>query len=404
MILKDKMFVISELDESVKSQVPVYDVKLFRTFVDFESFVEGTPIIINTLVISAEELPFTNTNMMRFINILNSPFLRITASIIYIINEEDDKSKIVKFFEHEGIDNIVIYQGKISPRYVTDIITGKARESEEQQKYTVTYMVKAAEYLKQQSSLSYEDNENDYVTDEDELENVPDEEEPEDIIPSISEFANIYYVAGSDREERTMMVFIMAQFLSLSGRCVIIEKDVKYHRLSDYFIKSGINGLFITVNEFYNNVQEVINKIKRSQDKLIVIGAIDRVDYNYQFIFNILFSNLIGDVNYMIMECDYYDVPSGVDVIYVSANTVPEIIKTGVSIERDVDPKHTKFIGLQLNNINPVNVNTKEMLAILSIILSKNNLVGQVFKCNGIRLNEGGSAYDILSVIKAGNK
>ena len=85
MILKDKMFVISELlDESIKAQTTVYDVRLFRTFIDFESFIEGTPIILNTLVASTRELPFNNTNMVRLVGALGSPFLQLTGPFIYI--------------------------------------------------------------------------------------------------------------------------------------------------------------------------------------------------------------------------------------------------------------------------------------------------------------------------------
>lgn len=403
MILKDKMFVISELlDESIKAQTTVYDVRLFRTFIDFESFMEGTPIILNTLVVSTRELPFNNTNMMRLVGVLCSPFLTLTGPFIYIIDEENNQETVTKFFEQAGVDNVVVYQGEINTRYVTDIITGKARESNEQKVYSVTYMVRAEEYLKQQSSLSYDALDEKYNTDEDDLSEVPDEEAPEDIRPATLNETQIHYIVGPDREERTTMVFLMAQFLALNGRCIIIEKDDKYHRLSEYFTKSGIEGLFITVNEFYNNIQDVITRIKDVSNKLIVIGCVDRIKYNYQFIFNILYSNLREDVTDMIMECDYHDVPQGVQSTYVCANTIPEIIKMGVSIQKDIDPKNTKFIGLQLNNLNPVNVNTKEMLAVLSVILTKNDLVGQVFRANGITLSGEGACYDIFSIL--GNK
>lgn len=403
MILKDKMFVISELlDESIKAQTTVYDVRLFRTFIDFESFIEGTPIILNTLVASTRELPFNNTNMVRLVGALGSPFLQLTGPFIYIIDEEYSQETVQKFFEQAGLDNVVVYQGEINARYVTDIITGKARESKEQQVYSVTYMVRAEEYLKQQSSLSYDTLDEDYITDEDDLKDVPDEVAPEDIRPATLNEAQIHYIVGHNREERTTLVFLLAQFLALNGRCIIIEKDEEYHRLTEYFTKSGIDGLFITINEFYNDVQNVLLRIRDVSNKLVIIGCIDRIQYNYQFIFNILRSNLRENVTDIIMECDFHDVPQGVDSIYVCANTIPEILRMGKSIYKDINPKHTKFIGLQMNNVNPVNVNTKEMLAVLSVILSKNDLVGQVFRANGITLNGEGACYDIFSIL--GNK
>lgn len=99
------MFVISALlDESIKSQTPVYDVSLFKTFLDFENFIEGTPIIINTLIITTRELPFNNSNMARLMQSINSPFLQITGPLIYIVDEGYNKRVIDAFMKQNNIE------------------------------------------------------------------------------------------------------------------------------------------------------------------------------------------------------------------------------------------------------------------------------------------------------------
>lgn len=401
MVAREKMFVVSEiLDESIKSQTTVFDVRLFKNYVDFESFIEGTPIIINTLVITSRELPFNNSNMTRLSTTLGSPFLRIDGQVIYVIDNDYDKKVVTKFFENNNFGvSVVIYQGDITLRYVTDIVTGEARDVQENKTYEVVYRVRASEYVKKQSTLSYETLDDDYVTDEDDMEGIPEEEVPEDIVPEANLDLQIKYVCGVDREERTAIVFLMAQYLSLSSKTIIIEHDKDYHRLTEFYTKSQIGGLFINIMEIYQNVAEVINRIKQTPEKLIVIGTVERVKYDYNFLFTLLYNNLRDSVSYMIMECDFHELPYNVNTIYVSANTVPEILKLATSIVQPVIPEKTKFIGMQMNRLNPCYVNTPEMLSILSVILEKNKLDGQVLFTGGIKLKEDNSTYDIFSIL-----
>lgn len=395
------MFVISDLlDESIKSQTPVYDVRLFKSFIEFEGFLEGTPIIINTIVITTRELPFNNSNMARLMQSLHSPFLQITGTVIYIIDESYQKSVVEAFMQQNNIEKFVVYQGEIDIRFVTDIITGEARDSQEQQTYEVTYRIRAKDFIRQADSLKYENTEQHYASDEEYLQDIPDEEEPVDIRPELDYDTNIIYVAGSDREERTVLAFLIAQYKSLTGKTVIIEHDDEYHRLTEYYTKSNMDGVtFITINEIYQNVQEVIARIKNSRDKLIIIGVIDRIKFDYNFIFTLLYSNLRTFVNDFVMECDYDEVPYGVNVIYVTPNTVPQVLETAMSIKQVVIKENTVFIGLQMHDMNPVDLNTEEMLAIFSAVLSINDLDGEVLYAGGIKLKGDKSAYDIFSII-----
>lgn len=401
MISREKMFVVSEiLDESIKSQTAVFDVRLFKSFVEFESYVEGTPIIINTLVVTSRELPFNNSNMTRLSNVVGSPFLRIDGQVIYVIDKSFDKKVVNKFFDSNNLGvEVVVYQNDLSLRYVTDIVTGEARDVQENKTYDVVYRVRASEYIKQQSTLSYDTLDKDYITDEDDMVGVPEEEIPEDVIPEATKDLEIKYICGEDREERTAMVFLLSQYLSLSSKTIIIEHDRKYHRLTEFYTKSQLDGLFITVMEIYQNVEEVINRIKNTNKRLIVIGTIERVKYDYNFLFTLLYNNLRGYVDYMIMECDYHELPYNVNVVYVTSNIVPEIIKMATSIKQVVIPEKTKFIGMQMNTLNPCYVNTLEMLSIISAILQKNGLDGQVLYSGGIKLKEDTVIYDIFSII-----
>lgn len=404
-MIREKMFVISDLlDESIKAQTPIYDVSLFKSFTDFESYIEGTPIIINTVVISTRELPFSNTNMMRLIQALESPFLTVTGSLVYVIDKSYNKSMIEKFFAQNEVKDFVIYQNDIDLKYITDIITGEARDSQEVQSYEVTYRIRAKDYIRQAAQIEHDNIEQDFVTDERELEGIPDEEEPEDILPETTYQTTLTYVSGEDREERTLLIFLIAQYKALAGKTVIVEHDVEYHRLTEYTTKARLdNLLLIEMNELYDNIEVVLDKIRNSKKNLIVIGAVDRVKFDYAFIFGLLYSNLKGHIADMIMECNYDEVPYNVNVIYVCQNTVPDVLKLGMSIQQDIIPEKTKFIGFQMHEFNPIDLNTNELLAILSAVLSKNELDAECVYSGGIKLRGERTAYDICSIISRAN-
>lgn len=404
-MIRDKMFVISELlDESIKSQTPVYDISLFRSFIDFENFIEGIPVIINTLVITTNELPFNNSNMARLMQSINSPFIQITGSIIYIIDESYNKKVIESFMKQNDIQNYAVYQGTVDVRFVTDIITGEARESQEQQVYEVTYRIRAKDFIKQADALKYDGLDSHYVSDEEDLQDIPDEEVPDDIRPSEEYDTEITYVAGSDREERTVLAFLIAQYKSLTGKTVIIEHDKEFHRLTEYYTKSGIEDvLFVTMNEIYQNIQDVLIKIKETSSKLIVIGAIDRINYDYNFIFTLFYSNLRTYVTDFIMECDYKEVPYGVPVIYVTANTVPQVLETAVNIKQVVNTDKTVFIGLQMHDIAPIDLATQEMTSIFATVLNLEDVIGEVLYAGSIKL-KGTQMYDIFGIISRVNR
>jgi len=400
MVQKDKLFCISSiLDESIKTQTPVYDVHLFSSFVDFERYIEGTPIIINTLVFSTTELAFTNTNMIRLVNVLGSPFIRITGSIIYIIDEKADKEDVESFFSNTNMDNVVIYQGEINLRYVTDIITGEARASVEHQTYETTYRVRTDEYIKRKNSLSYESLDDHYVSDDEDLEGVPDEDVPEEIATSIDRDTTSIYISGLNSNERTLFCFLTAQYLSLTGKTIIIEHDSEYHRLTEMYSKSKLDALFITVDEIYQNFASVLARIQETPNKLVVIGAVNRVKYSYEYLSILLYSNLRTVVDYFVIECNLNEVPYGVYTIYVTPNTVPEVLEVVSGITQAVEENNAIFIGLQMNNINQLDLSSVEYKAVIQRILLKNEISTQVLFANGLVLNEEGNTYDIFRII-----
>lgn len=61
------------------------------------------------------------------------------------------------------------------------------------------------------------------------------------------------------------------------------------------------------------------------------------------------------------------------------------------------------FIGMQLNDLGPVNISSNEMGAVISTVLEVNGIMAQTIRVSGIKLKGEDSAYDILGIINRGN-
>lgn len=405
MIAKEKMFIVAgNIDDSIKSISAVYDISIFPNFVAFEDYINTTPIVLGCIIISERELPFTSTNMARVLDLLAAPFLKLTGNCIYLISEETSKDVVSSFFEDNQITTIIAYQGDLSQRFIGDIISGAARIADESETEVITYRMRASEYAIAQNVKKYETDDDGYVTDEEALAEIPDIPEPMVEVPSVDILTSIYYVVGKQSLERTLFTWIEAQYLSLNGKVLIIESDVMYHRLTDMVMKTDFDFELIDMFDFMVNPTAVINQIKTSAAKLIVLGCKQRTYYDYDFTFDIIVSNLTGWVDYFIKECDFSQTPYGQFYNIVCADTVPDILECCNSLAYDVDEEKVVMVGLRTAQQSDINCSSKEMQDIVQSVLEKNKLQAEVVEAKGINLKGEEVVYDVFSIISRGNE
>ena len=405
MISKERMFIVAgNIDDSIKSITPVYDISIFPNFLEFENYINTTPIVLGSIVISENELPFTSSNMARLLDILSAPFLKLTGSCIYLIGEDTSKDAVSSFLEDVGDKSIIFYQGDLSSRFISDIVSGAGRIADEAETEVILYRMRASEYAVAQNIKKYESDSDKYETDEDKLAEIPDIEEPIVQVPTIDILSNTYYVVGKQSMERTLFTFIEAQYLALSGKTLIVESDVQYHRLTDMVLKSSVEFEFIDIEEFNVNPTKIIQDIKGSSAKLIVMGCKNRIVYSYDFVFDILMSNLTGYVDFFIKECDFTQTPYGSYYNIVCADTVPDVIECCNSLVYDVDEAKVTMVGVRTNKKTDVNITSTEMTEIVRILLEKNNLFAEVVEADGINLRGEEIVYDVFSIISRGNE
>lgn len=405
MIAKERMFVIAgNVDDSIRSATPVYDITIIPHFLAFKEFVNKTPIVLGSIVISEKELSFTSTNMADLIETLKAPFLKLTGQCIYLIGPDTPKETVESFLEDYGNDKIICYQGDLSSRYIMEIVSGAGRLADETETEVITYRMRASEYAVSQGIKKYESDDDGYITDEEELSVIPSMEEPEVQVPTVDILTSTYYVVGKASYERTLFTFIEAQYLSLTGKVLLVESDVLYHRLTDMVCKSNASYAYYDLEEFLCNPSKAVSEIKTCPNNLIVLGCKNRVQYDYNFVMDILMSNLTGWVDYFIKECSFSQTPYGQKYSIVCADTVPDIIECCNSLAYDIDPKQVVLVGVRTAQKTEVNCSSREMTDICKLVLDKPNIQCEVVEALGIELKGENVVYDVFSVIGRGNE
>jgi hypothetical protein len=393
----DTIIVISSYCDSTirEGQVGV-DFLLFKTIEDLDAYIEATPVRANSLFFTKEVIPHTNTSLNYLASLLQKPFLKVD-SVVYITEKGSQEIDAVKYLiADKEFDNWEIIEGFLTREYINGIITGSLRTESFDAKRKAVYRIPRKEYVEnrlKQTGLVNED----YIDDEAYLKDVPPIPLPKDIYGEREAPCEIIHVVGCDCEERTAFVFLIAQYLAMSNRVLIVEKDVEYHRLGEYVTKSGADVFMVSVTDLLAEPAHVIDVIRGSTAKLICVAPDERISYSYQFISSLLYSNLLTDVDYFIEEDDFNEAPITEPFTVVVPTTIIGVLETCEALDGNY-LQLCKFVGVRFNYLNETRLpNSNALDVLLSDVLERRVTGTPLLSISSLRI--GGASYDLRSIV-----
>lgn len=396
---KSVIVISSYVDSTIREYQVDVRFHLFKTLDELDQYVEQTPLRADELFVTKEVFPNVNTSLNYFMQLLENPFLKVDK-ITYITEVNSPEIASVNYIiDQKKYENWEIVEGHLTREYVSGIINGNLRNEVLNPKRKAVYRVPRETYLKER--LKNRDSlEEEYEDDEKQLRNIPDMELPDSSISDSSNVCEIYKIVGADNDERTMFAFLTAQYLSFSGKTMILERDVDYHRLTESVTKAELpNVMLVEVAELLSNPVQVIEKIRASSAKLIVIGAIRRVSYKYNFVLSILYNNLMSDVRYLVQEMSFEEAPSTEKYIAVFPSTIIGILNMAENINLTT-VHNARFVGMDLHQLPALLINSsKAVSTILEDILEVQNISVQLIAVNSLKIG-GDSTYDLRSIIE----
>lgn len=395
---KTIIVVSSYVDSTIREyQVDVH-FHLFKTLDELDQYVEETPLRADELFVTKEVFPNVNTSLNYFMQLLENPFLKVDK-ITYITEVNSPEIASVNYIiDQKKYEGWEIVEGHLTREYVSGIINGNLRNEILNPKRKAVYRVPKETYLKER--LKNRDSlEEEYEDDEKQLRGIPDMELPSTTISDSSNVCEIYKIVGADNNERTMFAFLTAQYLSFSGKTLILERDAEYHRLTEFVTKAELpNIMLVEVADLLTNPVSVIEKIRSSSAKLIVVGAIRRVHYKYSFILSILYNNLMSDVRFLVQEMSFEEAPSTEPYIAVFPATMIGVLNMAENI--DLTTIHNaKFVGMDLQQLPELLINSSKTVSIiLDDLLERQGIEVQLIAVTSLRIG-GESSYDLRSIL-----
>lgn len=393
------IIVVSGLvDATIKEYQPDVDFKLFRTLDSLAEFLEQTPIRATNLFFTKDVLGQNVNSSLSFLKelVLNNDYLSVDK-VIYIT--ETDASEIVSFnylVDTFELSNWEVIKGSMSRAFITEVINGTFRDDNFNAKRKAVYRTPRADYVKQQlrnkDSLAEE-----YVDDENDLAEIPDEEIPTAPMPEHAEILKRVYISGDKCRERTAFALLAAQYLSMTDKVIIVESDPEYHLLTEFATKAEIDAFVVTITDIYNDAATAVENIKKSDKNLIIIECIDRIPFDYKYISTLLYYNLLEDITYFVMETSIDEIPQNTISTIVVPSTLTGLLSAGEKIDKSMIP-YCRFVGVNLNDLPETHINSGVVMSsILCDILTTEIIICPVVTMTSLRLN--GQAYDLGIVL-----
>lgn len=398
---KSIIVVSSYVDSTIREYQTDVTFHLFKTLDELDSYVETSPLRAQEIFLTKEVFPNVNTSLNYFTQMLENPFLRIDK-VTYITEVDSPEIASINYIiDQKKYKNWEIVEGHLTREYVSGIINGTLRNEMINPKRRAVYRVPKDTYLKERLK-NKESLEEEYQDDEKQLSDIPNLEFPEFAMSEQKNICEIYKIVGDANDERTVFAFLTAQYLSFAGKVLILESDPDYHRLTEFVTKAQLPSvLLVEVADLLQNPVQTLTRIRQSSSKLIVVGAIQKVPFNYNFILSILYNNLLSDVRYIVQEMGFNEAPTTEPYVAVFPSTMIGILQLAENIDVTTI-KNVNFVGMDLNTLPALLVNNSTTVAtILKDVLELQDIEIQLIAVNSLKIG-GDSTYDLRSIIGRG--
>lgn len=395
---KNVIVVSSYVDSTIREYQVDVKFHLFKTLSELDEYVQSTPLRAEELFLTKEVLPNINTSLNKFTQMLENPFLKVDH-ITYITEIASPEVVSVEYIiDQKKYDNWEVIEGHLTREYVSGIVNGNLRNEVLNPKRKAVYRVPKETYLRERMR-SHDSLEEDYIDDEKALAGIPSVTPPTDTKSDRDNVCEIYKIVGADNQERTCFAFLTAQYLSFSGKTLILESDVEYHRLTEFVTKSGLKGIMLVeVDDLLNQPLQVLERIRASSAKLVVVGAISRVEYKYNFVLSILYNNLMTDIRYLVQEMAFEEAPTTEEYIAVFPSTMVGILQMADNINVST-VQNARFVGMDFCQLKELLIDSSETVeTILKDVLELAEISVQLVAINSLKIG-GDSTYDLRSII-----
>ncbi len=392
--MQDKCYVVisTKVDATVKEYQPDVEFKLFRTIDELRDYVDRDAIRAQFLFFTEDVVGQSNTAFSVLSGLLTGNDYISVDHVIYIAEEGSQTVRNLDYLiQEKELKDWDIIKGPVTRAFIQEVINGTYRDDLYNAKRKMVVRRPRADYVKEQlknhSTLSEE-----YPDDENDLSGIPDEEIPQPTIEESKSALKIMYIAGHPSRERTAFALLAAQYVATANKVVIVESDPDYHLLTEFATKAKIDASVVTVTDIYENAANAMESIRNADNNLVIVECIDRIPFNYKYLYTLLYYNLENAADYLIVENEIEEVPEATNLVVVIPSTITGLLSTCEQIDKSRLP-YCDFVGVDMGDLPETHVSSGVVMSkVINDIMSETNIICPVISITSLRLN--GTFYD----------
>ncbi len=389
------------LDATVQEYQPDTTFKMFKSLAQLDEYLQTGAIRATAAYVTSDVIVAANASLSHMIELMCRNQFFKADTIQYLAEAGEENTRALRFLIAEnGIDNIYVVECKLNRAYVTNYINGTIDVELNDVRRKAVYRIPRSEYIKQnlRNNPTLDDA---YVSDEEQLKDIPDIPVPEQKIIYSASTSKKIKIAGHSRRERTAFALLVAQYYALNHKTLIIESDVDYHTLTEYVTKSSIESqcpyLMVTVTDLYKNITAALDRIKSFSGNLIVIGCVKREPYSYNYLMNLLYYLLSDVIEYFVIEAEMNELSPNEKFTLVVPDTVIGCLQSVEKFDQSLLDS-CNFVAVNMQDMPDLHIaNGTVVSTILNDLLSTNSIVCQVVTITSLRLAT--SAYDLGALL-----
>lgn len=392
---KTIIVVSSYVDDMLQTLAPDTNFYIFNTLTDLSTHIERSPISAESLFVTSEIFEESPSIALKyFCEQIKNPFLK-TKKVVFIVDTESLVEESIEYFRSDGnYENWDIEHGPLGREYVSASITGTLKTADYTPVRKAVYRIKRSEYV-EQNIRNQVISDNEYALEDEMFRGFEPVEKPDIAITEVQEACKVLHIAGIDSLERTLFLWILAQYIAFTKRVIIIEKDFDYLTLSDIAARSEMDYTKIDIQDIYANPKETITRLNKVVKGLVVISSRDRGNYDYNFICNFIYNNVCDNFDYIIKESNLDEVTPKTNYTVVIPSTLIETLKTVENIP-DGYSEYAKFVAVNTRCVNELIIPSTECYTeILGKLLNldKEKINIPLFTINSLKI--GGEIHDL---------
>ena len=394
-----KVIVSSLVDSQILSYFPEKDIRLFKTLEELDAYVADNPLRAEDLIVTQDITRDSPNQMFTLLsNICGSAFFR-SEQLIYITPPNSREISMLQFLQNEGsLPNVIVLQGGLTKEYLISVIKGEASSKNTKITRKAVVRKRVSDYKEEAMRTTLPD-EDIVQTEELKLRSVPKVPEFGTRLVDTPITGQLIQISGLPSAPRAEFSVLLAQYLAIHGKTLLIDTDMKYFATSYLLHQAGIDYDSIPLCTFYCDPIGFIERVGGSGHNLVCLtGNSKDINSNIRVysILNTIYASLKHNIKHFVYLTALHDILPSVQTIICMKNDLLSVLETISNLPVESSSR-MEYVAID-QNVDEVAIYDGNVLSSMVSELINHDVNVEIYSFRSVKL--GGEPIDLYRHVK----